>query len=267
MASEGDPYQRRALGWALVLYLLWTAATYLLEGRILTLLRPEAVGDRLIYAVVANLLIGLGGALWMLRQLCRMRVLTLYMIGFRGWKHAVGSALAGGALGLGLYAFQNDPVWHPMVLTNAFAQVWVVSTAEVLVCWAVAGSVAVAVLYRYGTRVAYTGAALLASVLFGAYHFAHSPPFNALDMALLLTAVGLGTSVFYFVSGDLYGTLVFHNLLGTYGVTQSLQAGGRLAAFEQPQLPLLAMAVVTLGLLIAAEVFWLRERQLSSAPS
>ena len=44
---------------ALALYLVWTVATYLLEGRLRALLRPEAVRLRLTYNVMANLLLGL----------------------------------------------------------------------------------------------------------------------------------------------------------------------------------------------------------------
>lgn len=33
-------------------------------------------------------------------------------------------------------------------------------------------------------------AAIVASVLFGVYHFAHSPPFNTVDLVVLLTAIG-----------------------------------------------------------------------------
>jgi hypothetical protein len=53
-----------ALSLTIGLYLLWVLATYLLEGRIHTFLRPEALGARLSYALVANILIGIGGSAW-----------------------------------------------------------------------------------------------------------------------------------------------------------------------------------------------------------
>ncbi|HKL29942.1 MAG TPA: hypothetical protein VJ898_11850, partial [Natrialbaceae archaeon] len=40
---------------ALGTYAAWTAITWLLEGRIETFLRPDAVADRLVYTGVANL--------------------------------------------------------------------------------------------------------------------------------------------------------------------------------------------------------------------
>jgi hypothetical protein len=71
MNAVATPNTRRALSLAIVLYLLWVFATYLLEGRIHTFLRPEAMGARLFYAVVANLLIGLGGSALVIRTLSR----------------------------------------------------------------------------------------------------------------------------------------------------------------------------------------------------
>ena len=62
MSATAAPSTRRALTLALALYLLWVLVTYLLEGRILTLQRPEATGARLAYELVANILIGIGGS-------------------------------------------------------------------------------------------------------------------------------------------------------------------------------------------------------------
>jgi membrane protease YdiL (CAAX protease family) len=114
--------------------------------------------------------------------------------------------------------------------------------------------------------VAYTGTALIASGLFGVYHLAHSPPFNTLDMVLLLTAVGLGTSVFFLKSRNVYGTIAFHTMLGLYGVTQSLVTTAEpLAAYESPRWPLLGMAAVAILLLIALDTRWLRRTESAEA--
>jgi hypothetical protein len=94
-------------------------------------------------------------------------------------------------------------------------------------------------------------------VFFGAYHFAHSPPFNTVPMVLFLSAVGLVTSAFFFVSRDVYGTIAFHNFLGILGVIRALEASGNLSVFESPILPLWIMAVVAVALLIAAQVLLL----------
>ncbi len=53
---------------ALAVYLLWVAATWLLEGLPRTLLRPEAPGLRLAYALIANLGIGMLLSFWLIRR-------------------------------------------------------------------------------------------------------------------------------------------------------------------------------------------------------
>jgi transposase len=92
------------------------------------------------------------------------------------------------------------------VLVNAFAQVLVVSVAEVIVCWALVGA-AVESWLRPHTQLAWLPAAIAASVLFGLYHFAHSPPFDTIPMVSLLTGVGMVTSAFFFLSRDVYATI------------------------------------------------------------
>src|SRR5215216_1059318 len=100
-------------------------------------------------------------------------------------------------------------------------------------------------------------AAVIASVFFGVYHFAHSPPFNTVPVVVLLSVVGLVTSLFFFVSRDAYGTIAFHNFLDILGVIRALDATGNLSVFERPMIPLLVMAVIAIALLIAAHVFWI----------
>jgi len=257
----------RALALAASLYAAWTAATYLLEGRLLTLLRPEDTVDRLTFAVGANLLIGTVGAVGVVRWLHGQGLIRLEAAGFRGWQHALRSIGAGLVLGGIIYAVQPTPVWQPGLLLNGFAQVLVVSIAEVLVCWAVIASLSEQLLLRgFGSRIAYTGTALLASGLFGLYHFAHSPPFNTVDMVLLLTAVGLGTSVFFLKTRNVYGTIAFHTMLGLYGVTQSLVTTAEpLDAYESPQGPLLGMAAVAVILLVGLDTQWLRRTESAEA--
>jgi hypothetical protein len=65
--NMGRPSRSLAVAAALTLYAVWACATWLLEGRIETLLRPEAALDRAIYAIIADLLIGIIGAIAVLR--------------------------------------------------------------------------------------------------------------------------------------------------------------------------------------------------------
>ena len=58
---------QKMVGIALSTFVLWTGVTWALEGRIETLLRPEAASDRAVYALVANLLVGVLGTILVLR--------------------------------------------------------------------------------------------------------------------------------------------------------------------------------------------------------
>ncbi|MCA1408648.1 hypothetical protein I6F26_29890 [Ensifer sp. IC3342] len=236
---------RKATIWAFALYLVWTAATWLLEGRIHTLLRPEAGGDRLAYVVIANLVIGTVGALLVLRFTLSSGDATREYTGFGRRSPSMSWIAVGVALGLALYFAQGAPSTNPMVILNAYAQVFAVSVAKVLVCWALMGGVLKGAFGR-SRWVSAAGATMVASVTFGIYHIAHSPPFNTISMVVLLTVVGLLTGAFFFASRDIYATIAFHNFPGVYGVVQALAAADKLGGFAAPQVPLLATAIVSL---------------------
>jgi hypothetical protein len=255
-----------ALSLAIGLYLVWVVVTYLLEGRIQTFLRPEAMGARLSYALVANILIGIGGSAFVIRFLSRAETISTEQAGFRGFGHAAIAIIVGVALGLAFYALQGAPTWNPIVLINVYAQVLVTSIAEILVCWAVVGSVSQALLQDRGRWASVILAAIIASVLFGVYHFAHSPPFNTIPLVVILSVVGLVTSVFFFVSRDVYGTIAFHTFSGILGVIRALDTSGNLSVFERPIIPLLVMAVIAVALLIAAHVLWLNSGAAPTPP-
>jgi hypothetical protein len=257
MSAAAAPNTRIALTLAFGLYLLWVLVTYLLEGRIQTFLRPEAMGARLFYALVANILIGIGGSALVISFLSRAGTISTEQAGFRGFGHAAIAVVIGVVIGFAFYALQGAPSWNPIVLINAYAQVLVTSIAEILVCWAVVGSVSQALLQDRGRWVSLILAAIIASVFFGVYHFAHSPPFNTVPLVVFLSVIGLVTSVFFFVSRDVYGTIAFHNFLGILGVIRALEASGNLSSFERPIIPLLVMAVISIALLIAAHVLWI----------
>jgi len=126
---------------ALGTYATWTAITWLLEGRIQTLLRPEAVTDRLVYTGVANVFVGTILALLLVREFVDSEFTSRTALGFRSIPRTLVAVLLAGVVGFALYALQQPPTTDPVVVMNVFAQVLPVSIAEVVVCWVVVGEV------------------------------------------------------------------------------------------------------------------------------
>ena len=240
---------------AMGVYVIWTAITWLLEGRIRTLLRPEATADRILYTGIANLLVGTILALWLVREFVATGFSTRERLGFRSPGRTLAAVLLAGVLGSVLYVVQRPPSTDPVVVLNAFAQVLPVSIAEIVVCWVIVGGSVLALLGERGTNEYLSNAIAIAvsSVLFGAYHLAHSPPFNTPEMIGLLTGVGVVTSLFYFVGRSAYGALVLHNFLALFGVTSALAEAGQLGTYQEPVVPLLVTALVSLVVLVTLE--------------
>lgn len=252
-----------AMASAFAVFAVWTIATWFFEGRIETLLRPNATADRAIYAIVANLLIGTVLAVVTLRFLVRNGEVSCTASGFGRNSASAKRIAVAVVLGLAFYLMQGAPSLDPVVVLNAFTQVFVVSVAEVVVCWALIGAATEAFLSARGRAVALAGSAVAASVLFGLYHYAHSAPFNTLPMVALLSAVGLVTSAFFLASRDIYATAVFHNFLGVFGVVKALDASGQLGTFAAPQVPLLVMGMVTVAVIAASHWLLLRRSEVA----
>jgi hypothetical protein len=242
---------------ALGLFAVWMAATWLLEGRIETFRRPDAVTDRLVYTVVANILIGIVGAALVLKFLIGQSADKLALAGFGARSRTLLWLPLGFVLGLIAYVGQGAPSQDAIVILNAYAQVLVVSIAEVAVCWAVVAGILRSTL---GTPSWLAGlvAALAGSILFGVYHFAHSRPFNSLEMVAFLTVTGFVTSAVFLVSRDIYGTIACHNFLAVFGVVQALTAGGQIESFRALHEPLIGTALVAVAVLVACDVLLIR---------
>ncbi|HEX5092761.1 MAG TPA: hypothetical protein VFV84_08745 [Burkholderiales bacterium] len=249
---------RRALGLALAAYAAWVAATYLLEGLPGTLLRPEAVGLRLAYSAGAGLLLGILLPLWLLGRFVRAGLGAREAFGFAGAKRTAAGVVLGAAAGYALFSLNFGTPFAPMALANVFAQVWTVSVAEVLVCWALVGGTIAARLRSWNRGAAPVIAALAASVLFGVYHFAHSPPFNEPRMVAFLVGIGLATSLWFFVSRDVYGTAVFHNFFAVTGVLDALQAQGLVPEHPALATPVWIMALVATLAVALPAARWVR---------
>jgi hypothetical protein len=258
---------RNAVRNAVAIYALWTLATWLLEGLPGTLLRPEAVGLRLAYALVANLAIGILLPLWAIRWAIREKVGTPSDFGFGSAARIAMGVLAAALAGYALFRLSQAESTHPVVLANSFAQVWVVSVAEIVVCWALVGGTLYAALRAWSRWGAILVAAMAASVLFGAYHYAHSAPFNEFRMVAFLTGIGFVTGLWWFASRDVYGTAVFHNFFGVTGVLAALKAGGHIPAEPALAIPLLVTALVVTVALAWPDLAWIRRPREARAPA
>ncbi len=249
---------------ALVIYGIWVIATFLLEGRTLTLLRPEAVTDRVLYTLVANILIGALLALLVVRRAITRKIISFKSAGFQSLKRTLTAVVIACILGAIILVLQQPSSLDPVVLLNVSAQVFPVTIAEIAVCWIVVGSITEGVLSTKGKVAALAGSILLSSILFGVYHFAHSPPFNQPTMVAFLSIIGLGTGLVYFIGRDLYATMVFHNFFGVIGVMQSLSASGLLRVYSQPLFPVIGMATISFVIFAGFDLLYVRKKPVTS---
>ncbi len=238
---------------ALGVYLIWMGATYLLEGRI-SLVHNSTPTGRAVYVLVANVLIGIGLAVWTLRMFVGSNIAGIKQMGFRSGKRTIIAVVLAVVAGGGLFLLQGPPSLNPLVLFNGLAQVLPVSMAEILVCWAVIGISFETWGKSKGKVVGVIVGIVAANFLFGVYHYAHSAPFNQTWMVFFLMAPGLVTSLVYFLGRDIYAAIIFHNFLGMMGVMQNVD----LERFSQPLVHLYVLLAISVAALIAADVFFLR---------
>ncbi len=236
-------------------YLVWVIATYFLEGRILTLLLPEAIFERTVYTLIANFLIGTVFSVWVLRSFLVSGVVNLKQLGFRSIRRTLVAIIIAGLIGFSFFIISNPPSLNPIVISNVYAQVITVSVAEIIVCWGVIGASFEALTSIKGRAISMLVGIFAADFLFGIYHFAHSPPFNQIGTILFLMVIGLLTSLVYFIGRDIYATIVFHNFFGALGVMQALEKSGNLAIYNQPLFPILIMALLSVITLVGSDIF------------
>lgn len=235
------------LAWC-VLFGLWTLLTWWLEGRISTLLRPDAVMDRLTYVAAANLAVGVVGAafLWHVALRAGGRLARTSPS-----RSAVSIAM-GVALGLGVLFTGTPPSTQTWVIMNVFAQVLSVTVAEVAVCWWALQAVLRAWRPEATVLVAFL-TVWIGALGFGVYHFGHSPPFDTWSKVGMLIVIGTGTGLFFVLSRNLYGTVILHNCAGTLGVSLALAESGRLTDYEGPRGALLVTGALSLAVLALAD--------------
>jgi hypothetical protein len=96
-------------------------------------------------------------------------------------------------------------------------------------------------------------------VLFGIYHFAHSPPFNQPQMVLFLMMPAL-TSLFFFIGREIYSTITIHNFLSLIGVSGNIDV----TALTQPLYPIIIIAIVSVIVLITSDMFLIRRIKMNT---
>lgn len=132
-----------------------------------------------------------------------------------------------------------------MVL-NVFMQVMPVSIAEVMVCWGLIGSSFESLIKRNRVASVLLGA-VITSVLFGVYHYAHSPPFNQTSMVMFLMLPSIATALTYFLGRNIYAAIIVQNFMGVFGVLASLPT---LEPYRQPMVPIYVLSAVSIAAVV-----------------
>jgi hypothetical protein len=174
------------------------------------------------------------------------------------------------------------------VIANTFAQTLPTSVAEVIVCWAVVGTVVESIVrlkirrkdddpsWKKGAKIRLDQSSVrrrilivsamsliiggvVSIVLFGVYHFAHSPPFNQPNMVSFLMIPAILTSVFFFIGREIYSTITIHNFLALIGVSSSIDV----TALTQPLYPIMIIALVSVVVLVASDMFLIRRTRMN----
>lgn len=234
---------------ALTAYVAWVASTYILEGRINLFQSVDPIG-RIAYVTIANIAIGTVLSMLALRYLLKSQFVRPEQIGLNKSRLrtalVIAAAIAGG---LGLFILQNPRTMEPIVVFHAFMQVLPVSLAEVMVCWALVGSSFESLSRSKGRIASVLVGAVVASVLFAVYHYAHSPPFNQTSMVLFLMLPSIATAVTYFLGRDIYAAIIVQNFMGIVGVMAGLPD---LEAYRRPMVPIYALSAVSVASLFVS---------------
>jgi hypothetical protein len=263
---------RRLVLIAIAVYIVWLLATYLLEGRINLLQKPNPFG-RFTYAIIANILIGTIIAILSLRPSIKSRFSTLDQLGFQPIRRTLIVAAIAAIIGFFLFVAQRPASLNPIVIMNVFAQTLPTSIAEVLICWALLG-VTFQSLIGKRRRIkndihnnkrdrvtSIIAGAAVATVLFGIYHFAHSPPFNQPTMVLLLMYPGILTSIIYFIGRDIYAAIIFHNFQALFGV----MAGISIEPFTRLLFPVIILGIASMFVLVISDMLLIRRMKIGNS--
>jgi hypothetical protein len=246
---------------AVIIYLIWILATYLLEGRINLLQTPNPFA-RLIYAVIANMIIGTVIAIWLLKPPILQRFVSPKQLGFQSSaKRVIIAVVVAGLVGFALFIIQKPASLNAIVILNVFSQTLPGSIAEVVICWAVVGTAFESTFFRCKSKklTSIILAATVSTILFGIYHFAHSPPFNQPSMVVFLMYPGLLTSIVYFVGRDVYAAIAFHNFQALFGVMNNIN----IQSLLHPIYLVIMMAIASIAILVLSDLLTIRKTKVN----
>jgi hypothetical protein len=256
--SSRNPLKLIAI--ALSIYIIWVAATYLLEGRIHLFQKVDPIG-RMTYVVIANIAIGTVLSAIAIRYLLKAQLVKPEQLGLNKSRIRTAAVIASAAAGgLALFMLQNPRTLEPIVVFNVFMQALPVSIAEVMICWALIGSSFESIAKNNNKRkiISVIVGAIAASVLFGVYHYAHSPPFNQTSIVLFLMLPSIATAVTYFLGRDIYAAVIVQNFMGIFGVIANLPA---LEPFRQPMVLIYVLSAVSVAVLVISASVTLKRTQ------
>ena len=105
-----------------------------------------------------------------------------------------------GVIGYFYYIVQYSISLDTIILLNVLAQTLPTSIAEVVICWVILGITFESFIQPDGGRgrgriTSIIIGAIVATIPFGVYHFAYSPPFNQPNMVLFLIYSGILSSI------------------------------------------------------------------------
>jgi CAAX prenyl protease-like protein len=144
---------------------------------------------------------------------------------------------------------------NSIVILNVFSQTLPTSIAEIVICWVVVGTVLESTFRCKSNKISIILAGLASTILFGIYHFAHSPPFNQPYMILFLMLPGTLTSIVYFVGRDIYAAVVFHNFQALFGVINNMN----IEQLFRPMYPAIIMAIISISILVLSDQLVIRK--------
>ena len=142
-------------------------------------------------------------------------------------------------------------------MLNVFSQTLPGSIAEVVICWALVGTAFESIYFKCKSKkvISIILAATASIILFGIYHFTHSPPFNQPNMVLFVMYPGVLTNIVYFVGRDIYAAIIFHNFQALFGVMNNINIGPLL----HPMYPVIMIAIVSIVILVLSDLLIVRK--------